>query len=409
MAVVYRERVEWVLQGTFFLDDPDFGDQPSDVLSIIKVSGRNSWKKALETKMNLEDLSGGVTLDALIKTVADRVGIVYTASSIAGLSAFGNRVLDSGYGDEVTADKVFENIMQIIGLTYRMKIDDANILFVTLRPTDIFTEFVFNYRRYKKADQKFAGDRQLQRVTAISNAQIPNETETLDSDTFTTAGEETLTWASTALFKFFEVSAQSGTIEIASVVYNNTTAVFTLTGSGSITITLKGSRFAVDPTFGGEGADAPNQENKEGFTARITNPLIISDAESKTISENFITEFGDPAFDIIVHEAILNLFIEINDPALIVSAEFFEQTIYDVVSVTIDIASETKKSTVIELLDTGKKFTDDGAIIYDRNLFGGGANIDHDTGVIYDSGFPIGITREELDAQITLIEDVGPA
>jgi hypothetical protein len=89
LTFYYQSHIEWTLLGTFLLDDPGFGDRQSPEISMISCSGRNVYKKALETKQNIEDVDG-VALDQIIKDLCDIVGINYTATSIADLSGYGN-------------------------------------------------------------------------------------------------------------------------------------------------------------------------------------------------------------------------------------------------------------------------------------------------------------------------------
>ncbi|KKL66371.1 hypothetical protein LCGC14_2145660, partial [marine sediment metagenome] len=98
---------------------------------------------------------------------------------------------------------------------------------------------------------------------------------------------------------------------------------------------------------------------------------------------------------------------EINDFVLLVSEDFFEDTLYEEVGIEFSYQSETDKHTTFTLLDTGKKFTDEGAIIYDRDFFDPDIpKIQYDIGIIYDSRRKIGITRAELDPIQTRILDL---
>lgn len=407
VSVNYTTYVEWVLLGSFYLDDPKFKDAKSPKISTIKINGRNAWKRALDYKINLEDLSSGVTLHQLIKDVCDVSGISYTASSIADLSSFGNRTLSGGYKDQVTPAQIFQNILQIIGKTYRMSIDDENVLYVSLRPTNYDVNFVFSFKNYVEAEQKEQSDRQILRLTMQTDNQVLDASALLDSDTFVASGDQTLSWSGGAVAKYYTYTLNSGDLAISSVEYNNESAVFTLIGSGSITISIYGSKFqSTEPDYYGEAVNSTNIENNIGSAFREINPLLISDAEAKSIAKNFVDEFGDPEYNVKIKDAYLNGLIDLNDQVLIVSENFLETQLYEVLSIEHEIDSEVSKITKFELIDTGRDITDQGDLIWDRALFGTGANLTWDSGIIWDANYPIGTTADTIRAANNRFVDV---
>ncbi len=410
-SISFIEEVEWVLLGAFFLDDPKFSENPAMQIDDITVTGRNAWKKALETLINIADLSSGVSIDQLIKDVADRLGITFTATSIADLSSFGNRTLISGYSDQVKASVIYKDIMQIIGATYRMFISDANVLFVQLRPTAVLADIVFSFKRYIKAIQKTIGQKQLQRMTIFTDKQVLDATISLGSPpTYATEGvQAAVTWSNKAISKYWEITAQSGTMAITNVVFTNTSAVFTTAGSGSITIQVKGNEFSVSaPTAVGEAANAANIQNLKGFAIQEQNPLILSDAEAKTTTESFVTEFGTPEYEIEVEEPYLNPLTEIGDSSLVISKNLVETNIFEIKAMTHVLNSETDKHTEYNLIDTGVAITDDGDIIYDRDKPPvSGAVIRFDTGYAYDLSFAIGADPGSIDTSIYGNAEIG--
>lgn len=400
----YQEDVEWLLAGTFYLDDPKFDENRANQLSEIKVTGRNGWKKALETEINLADLSGGVALTDLIKTVCDRVGILYTSTSIANLSAYGNRTLSNGLGDSVKASTVLGYVMIICGASYRMKMDDSNVLYVEARPTASLADTVFSYKRYEKATQQQKSEKQLQRATIFTDKQVLNEVVSLGSPTtFTTSGVQTaITWTGNAISKYWVLSAVSGTLVITGVQFTNTSAIFTTAGAGSLTVQVKGNKFrSTQPMYKGEAADAGNIQNVEGQTIQILNPLMISDAECESVADSLVSEFGDPDYNIDIDEVFLNPLYEINDTGLALSRDFLELAVYAIIGMDLVLRSETEKYTSVILQDTGKKITDDGSIIYDRTV-----PWQYDKGVVYDSRW-IGYSQNQIDTSIYNHHNIG--
>lgn len=400
--------VEWVLLGSFYLDDPKFTDKPAGEISIINITGRNSWKKALEVEINLPDVSS-MYLDDLIEEVADQTGLSYTASSIADLSGYGLRVLTGGYGDSVKVDEIFNDIMDIIGKDYRMWIDDDNVLWVTARSTAYLVDTVFNYKNYIKADESNQSDKQLQRVTVFNKKNVLNATITLGSDTFVASGAQEISWANNAIAKYWEKTINSGTLDISDVEFDDTNkkAIFTLTGAGSITITVKGNEFSsTEPDYFGEAANITNLEANNGQRIQIENLLVKSMTEAKQMAENKIDDFGTPEFNVKVLTSYLHSLEDINDLALWVSEDLFDSSIFEIIGIEHIISSEVSKKTELELLDTGRKFTDEGNIVWDRDLYGDTSAWQFDIGIFYDSSYRIGVTRNEILAQKTYIRDV---
>jgi hypothetical protein len=300
--------------------------------------------------------------------------------------------------------------MMIIGKLYRMWMDDSNILHVALRPTDYLADWVFNFRRYLKADQQFLGEKQLQRFTIWTNSQVVDPTIELDSEHITAAGDTVLTWANNATYKFIKVTYGSGNVDgaISAIDMANTSATVTVTGSTvDITVYIYGNEFqSTDPTYLGEAVNAANLLANNGFRYREINPLIKDDTEADDTCENFITEFGDPAYNVMVFESFLNPLNEMNDQALLVSEDFFEDSLYETTEINYNMRDETNKRTIVKLLDTGRKYTDEAPIVWNRDLYGA-PSWQLDNGFILDAGHRIGATRSEILADTTYITDTG--
>ncbi len=403
LTFYYQEHIEWTLLGTFLLDDPGFPDEQSPKISVIKCNGRNAYKKALETKQNIEDLSAGVSLDALIKTLCDLGGITYTSTSIDSLSSYGNRTLDVGYGDEESIDVIFEDIMTIIGKDYRMRIDDQNVMYVEARPTGYLADWVFSFKRYKQANQKFVGNKQLQRFGIVTNQKVLGALEELSEDTFLSGGAHTATWSGNAMAKYWIITVNAGDGYIDSVKFNPTSAVYTLLGS-LINVTVKtwGCKYSSgEPTYMGEAANVDNIEANNGFRSRTINPLMISNAECKSTAEDKISEFGVPAYDIDLTSNYLNMLVEMNDQVVFLSEDTLEDSLFEVKGIEYVINSEVDKRSMFKLTDTGRNWSDQGAIVWDRNLYGNSTTWKLDVGIFYDSKYPIGSTQSEILALTT--------
>ena len=297
--------------------------------------------------------------------------------------------------------------MQIIGNDYRMWMDENNILYVTQKRSDYAVDIVYNYKHYIKAMESNQSDRQLQRVTVFNEQEVIDETTTLGSDTFTTDGDHEISWSNDAIAKYWEKTINSGNLDITAVEFDdaNKKAIFTLSGAGSITITVKGCEFSTSvPAYYGEAADVDNLENNNGNRNQLINELIISMAEAQAVAERHIEDFGTPVFDVDITYAFLDSLTQASDQALVVSEDLFYNQIFQVISIKYKIESETEKFAEFELYDTGRTFYD---VIYDLDYFEDiGFDWQYDIGLIYDSDYRIGVTRAEILAQKTYTQDI---
>lgn len=217
-------QVDFFYKRAFYLDSPSFTDPPVGQFPVINCGGRDVFKRFGETNIQSSDLSAGVSLDALIKQVADKANVKYSATSIIDLSDFGNRTLEQGFEKPVKALDVLEMVMQIANKStgsnarYQMytAYDDTfndNILFVAQIPTTLLADFVFNYRHYISiGDRKENYDKALKRITVISDKN-PVSAEKLISTDGPVSGPVTATFATNNNYKRFEI-AGTGTIDI---------------------------------------------------------------------------------------------------------------------------------------------------------------------------------------------------
>jgi len=245
LEVIYRDN--------FLLDSPSFTEPSTPEFSRVECSGRDKFKAAIEQDVSLSDLSSGVNIDDLIKTVCDIVGIKYTSTSVADLSSFGARTFAEGTDEEKKAEEIFEWCMQIInqsGSTYQMYIEynstqDDNVLFVQPVPSDIRADYVLNFQHYMSLGGKKRNyDRLLKRLTVLSDKKNTMASEQLDSDSVTSS-PHTLSWTDDAVYKRLtssstnsftvtDVSNDSITISSDDDTISSTVKVFGNSWAGSI-------------------------------------------------------------------------------------------------------------------------------------------------------------------------------
>lgn len=405
--VTYQSFMEWIYKSVFYLDFPEYSDPVAPEIPSISCTGRDAFKKALEKDINIKDLTGGFSIDQLIKDACDIVGIEYSASSIADLSGFGLRTLSNGLKKITKASDVFNLSMQIANqkgfdkyFMYLMydEAADENILFVQPRKPGFDTIFVFNRNDVQEIGYKRKNyDRLLQRLTILSKKETIKPEVILGTSTFTTAGAHTISWSGKAVYKRYEVTVNSGTVAVdlaATSPVNPTSIDFVLTGSGfSVTIKVFGSFWDTDPVSEGESIKNSNMLTNLGRTLEFVNDLVLSDAECRLIAEGFLRDFGSPKFEVgELSWPYLNLVLDQNDVTMIWSTIVFINTLYYVTSIAHhwDRADSPGDRTTYSMIDSGVTFEDVGTFTYDAKMI-------YERGFSYDMVFGPNAPPDETD------------
>jgi hypothetical protein len=404
ITITYQEFAEFLYTSVYYLDTPQFSDPPAPQMPMITCRGRDAYKRAVGNDVNTDDLSAGVDLDDLIKSVADKIGIEYSSTSIADLSSFADRTLADGVGVQ-KADKIFNLCMQIINTTgYQMYMEydstlDENILFVQPKPTFTEADGTFSFKNYVSiGNNSRNADKILQRLTVLSDSQVTDSEIELDELFITSTGNKILSWADTgggeAEFKRIEID-QPDEISISSLIVAPTQVTFTVDAisTGGVTVKVFGNQWSsAKPVAEGEAIALDNMTGYKGTTSKIINPLVLTDAESRAIAESFINQFGTP-----VEQArnltwpYLYLYPEINDVYLMWRRHIFNDNLFFVTKINYNW-SINNESTQFDFDDSGLNYSDIGEFIYDDIM-------DYDKGFLYDMGISNPLSTDaEIDA-----------
>jgi hypothetical protein len=404
ITVTYAEYIDWLYTSVYYLDTPQFTDPPAPQMPMIICKGRDAFKRAIGIDVNVEDLSAGVQLDDLIKSTADKVGIKYTAASIADLSSFNNRILAKGV-EIKKADKIFDLCMQIINTTgYQMYMEydsteDENVLFVQPKPVVADADGAFSFRNYVSiGNNSRNADKILSRLTVLDEQQVSDKEDLLYLVDIVTTGNYVLSWAETgggeAEFKRITID-QPDEVTISNLSVEPTQISFDVDAlsTGGVTLTVYGNFWKNDePNYEGEAIDLDNMIEYKGTTAKLINPLVVSNAECKSIAESFINQFGTPAEQ--SRNLIwpyLYLLPEVNDNYLMWRRFIFNDNLFFVTKIKYNW-SINNESTQFDFDDSGLNFTDLGDFIYDDIM-------DYDKGFLYDMGISTPLsTNAEIDA-----------
>lgn len=413
--------MEFVYRDVFYLDTPSFAEPAAPGIPTISCSGRDVWKRIIETDVNVADLSSGISIDGVIKNIADQAGVQYNSTSIDDLTSYANRVLSSGLGATQKAVKPLESLMQILNKTnsptgskYQMYLEydstiDDNILFVTAKPTAFTADFVFNYQNYLSfgASRKNY-DKILKRATVLTDNPGINDEELLDSSLLQTGtGVQAFSWVNNAGFKRIEFTTSDNGYSITDVDMDPTATTITVTagtGTGTWSIRLYGSRWkGADPTFEGESLSETN--SPKGLSNIFVNPFLVSDDEAKEVADGLIEDFAIPVKEANgINFPYLNLLLEINDFCLVWSRFNFVDDLYPITGISYkwDRSSSPSDSTSFNLDDSGTDFSDvaTSGFIYDDIL-------DNDIGYLYDMSFGPQGTQAESEAAYTPVNNIG--
>jgi hypothetical protein len=294
ITITHAPYIEWVYKSVYYLDSPEFTEPSAPGIPLVVCEGRDAWKRALENDINIADLSGGVYLDSLIKDTCDQIGILYNSTSIASLSGFSQRVLDSGI-DIKKAEDLFAMCMQIISssgyqmwLQYDSVLDD-NIMYVQLKPTTD-TDGAFSYRNYEELGGTQRNyDKRLKRITVISDQNPVVAKSQLDTDTFSTTGSKSLSWSGEAEYKRLVISDPDN-VTISNLVVNPTSITFDIDSiSGSIDFTVEGNKWAGkigSPSFNGTN-DEDNDMSTSGRYIGGTNSTYEVEIDATGTPDTF--------------------------------------------------------------------------------------------------------------------------
>jgi len=414
ITVYTISKFEVLYTSVYYLDNPSFTDPKAPIMPMISCKGRDTYRKAIGIDIKYSDVNG-LFIDDIIKSICDKVGIAYTATSIADLSSFGARTtLTVGNTDVVKAENLLDQCMQVINTTgYVMYTEydsdtDDNVLYVQPRPEIDDTTGVFNYLNYENIGSvaKNSG-KILQRITAITDNNTTDEEVQLDVEAISSTGSKSLTWSGNAAYKRLTVDKPDD-ITVSNLSVNPTSISFDVDSvTGTVTVTAYGNKWSsTNPKYEGEGMNWDNMANLNGTTARLENPLFISDAECKSVSDSFVNQFGTPVFEAKnLKWPYLNLITELND-AQMMWRRFVGGSSADQIYIVTKIKHHFDKNktpnhyTQFDLDDSGFAYSDLGDFIYDDIM-------DYDKGFVYDMGISTPLsTNDEIDNATTEIHNV---
>jgi hypothetical protein len=410
ITVYYQSNIEWVYTSVYYLDTPEFDDPPVPEMPMIYCSGRDAWKRAIDTDVNMADYSGAsITPTNFIKAIADRCYIQYNATSIDTISGFTSINWGDGFEEPIKAIKAFEYIMQKIsptGYQMYMKYDstiDDNILYVTQKPDTLVADGVFSYKNYLNVgNSRKNNDKTLSRFTVFTDQQTVQAEAEIDDNIIDGLGDFDFNWNPGTIYVRFVADDPTKIRGTVSMDTDGATLTIT-THTGNTTVTAYGCEWNAAPTYEGEAINFNNMIDGIGSTYTSINPLMTSDAECKSMAEAMAGIFDTPVYEAQgLSWPYINLLPEINDVFMLWRRWVFRDNLYYITKVKHhwDRDVNPSESTSFDLDDSGRNFNETSDFIWDED-------VDWDRGFVWDMGISTPqSTDAEIDAASIIIHNV---
>lgn len=304
ITIQYNNVFEDLYQSVYYLDSPSFPEPSAPEVPEVVCSGRDIFKRAIETDYLISDLSAGTNIDDLIKDICDGIGVSYSATSIADLSSYSARTIEIGTGEPLKAIDIFSKIMFILnkdnsptGYKYYMYTEydetiDDKILYVQPIPDTFEADYVFNYQHYQEiGDRSKNYGRALKRITFLSEKLPVNAESLLDSKSAQSGtGSQAFSWSGNAAYKRPVWSTSDDGFSLDSITVTPTTAtaiVSATTGVGTWDLDIRGCLWRgkiESPSFNGTGI---NDITTAGTYVGGTNRTYVVKIDSVGATDTF--------------------------------------------------------------------------------------------------------------------------
>lgn len=376
-------------RGVFVLDEPDFQD------TKVKCGGRNYLKKALETQINMPDLSSGENIGTAISFVLDRCNIPYDRNN---WNNTGTAVtVDGTIGEalnNISGWKALDFLMDSLNAgndDWRLKFEEDGGLSLKVIPTDVEADWTAHYNfNIERISKDFDSDKQLQRVTALNKSFVVNKEELLNSYSGSATSLH-LTYGTAAIYVRY---TDANNVILSEDSRSNTAVDFTLTGSAA-DIKLYGCapRNAITNELWAELGNSDNIKANNGSTFKKVNPFM--DQNQLNEWTKYMIKINANPQKKVNFSMVTNPYLELNDKLVVFDLYTYTDDIYNITRIKESWRDPVLKDT-LTLEDAG---ADLGIFQWDRNgIFSGINDLEYDKGLVWDQDLEIGgsDTREYL-------------
>lgn len=365
-------------RGVFVIDEPIYNDR-------VNVKGRDKLKKALETEINLPDLTTTKLITTRLTEVFDRCNIPYLTAnwdSISTTCEISNATIAEDMSNK-SAWKYCDFLMDAVNAgsdDVYFSFDENGNALIKKRETDQEADWVTHYKfNIENVSKNFDSDSQLQRVTSMNKSITVDSEITMAEFTGTASGTSLhLTYGTTALY----VRYTDDTDAIISETDRTNTAVdFSVNSGAEYDIKLFGCHPKnITDEIWEERGNSNNIKTNDGSTYKRVNPFFDK-SKGKAFVNYVIDRNADPKFKMTVSQQA-NPLLEVGlDNVMVFDKYSFTDNIYGLESVSESWKNPSLKETLV-LRDRG---FDLGEIIWDKNGFRSGINdLKWDIGFVWD-------------------------
>ena len=355
IGIRYGDIIQLFKRGTFIIDEPNYNDK-------VSISGRDYLKKALETEINLPDLTATKTVTDRLTEVFDRCSIPYNTSEwdvISTTCLVSNATIAESLSNK-SAWKVCDLLMDAINAgdddIYFTFNEDGRAVIKRLE-TDVEADWTTHYKyNIESVSKNFDSDSQLQRCTVLNKSITVDSEITLGSFTGTTSGNSLhLSYGTTAMYVRYT--------DVNEVILNessrtNTGIDFDVAATAS-SYNIKVYGCHPKSVAGGsiweESGNSNNILNNEGSTYKRVNPFM-DNSKAKAFADYIIDRNGDPRFNITVKQQV-NPLLEVGiDNIMVFDKYSFTDSIYGLQGISETWNNPSLKE-VIKLRDRGFDLT----------------------------------------------------
>lgn len=388
IIIEYETDAELFPRGTFVIDSVSYSSGYQS--KQVSVSCRDELAKAIQSKISTTDYTG-VDIADVVRDIADDAGIPHNDGVTEYIEDTTLTVTADAFAAATAIDALDECMLYINGLNedWRLYVNNDGYLTLTQQSTSLTTfDIAFSYREsIESLSRSITVDDVIKRATVYSESPSSKSEKTLlASQTYTSAGVKTLSWANAATDKTYSFVYGNDTTSITSFVWDDDGlgCEFTVAGTPiDLSISIYGN-VVTTSGFLGESVSVDFYQDNIGYDYEFVNRFVSSNINATTIAENIINLFSSNFANASASISInADPRLELSDKALIFESNTITNELFliDAISESFTAQGAAYKQSIT--LRTLGAVLDD--LIYDRDEITGNGDINYDSGFIYDA------------------------
>lgn len=398
IEVYYNDQTADFDQGEFLVDAPSWSSSYGAYKAGI--SARDIFKKAFETSITMPTYEATpVDVAQILRDALDRAKVPHNdGTELIPDTGIMVTITDGvNWKNESCISVVNEVMFYLYSKNNAYKLirqGDSNLALVTVNSAINTSDWVLDYRyNLQSLSISELSDKLLQRATFLSVEHTTETEVTLDNDSFTTTGTKTLTWSVDSMYLRIETTG-TATVSNVSVDLASHSLSFDIDSiTGTYAVTLYGCNLGEGFSgYFGESISWENADAADGFTQKIVNRLIQSDAEAATMAEAYVSKYGTPATQATA-TINCNPLLEIGDRLLIWDKYTYTNSIYRIDQISISFsASGANLKQSLTLSDLGISI-DPASFLWDSGT-------QYDTGRLWDQDLGTSLVEDTTNYRL---------